>query len=555
MHALKRIPSRLALRIFDALSESTDDLVYVVDREGRYAKFNARGLNACGLRSEDVLGKTPSEAFDAKLAFVLESNNQKAFTTGRPLVLQEWMEIDGKQRCYATTLTPVMGTEGLIDCLVGFSRDVTDQKRLAEEVSIYEQQVQTFFAEPAHVGSILRDITRLAVTATSVDDFLDAVVRMLGERGDVCRVYFFKYDSIRQKASNSHEWCAPGVSSWTEHMQDIPASEQPWWSEEMLSGRSIILPDAADVPSPELKELLRLQEVRALMAIPIFAFGQVYGFIGFDDCTRPRQWDEMEVDLLSAVGRMISQKVERHQLEENTISAERLAATGRLVAAITHEINNPLQGVVLHLETLEELIPPEGTRSLKRVKEGIAEIIGIVSRLLEVHRDEKQLSEIDVNKSLADAYALVSHTVDMKGVNVKWDLSPMATRFKGDGRKLRQVFLNLFLNALDSMDRGGYLDISTVDDACHISVRIRDTGCGIEEEALPFIFDPFYTTKGRKGTGLGLYVSHAIVVEHGGRIEVESKPTQGTDIRLYLPKSKNCTHIHTDRSQRPCSPS
>lgn len=539
MPPLKRIEPGLALQIFDALSESTDDLVYVVDSQGRYVKFNERGLKTCGLSRENVVGKKPAQAFDAKLASMVEANNQKVLSTGRQLVLQEWVEVNGRQRCYASTLTPIFGNDGAVAYVVGLSRDVTDHKRLAEEVNLCEQQLQTLVAEREHISSLLRDITKLAVTVPSVDDFLDGVTRMMGEGTDVSRVYFFKYDSVRHKASNSHEWCFPGVASWTEHLCDIPAESQPWWSDEMLAGRSILVGDVADLPSAELRNLLALQSVKALMAIPIFAFGQPYGFIGFDDCNGPRKWNDLEVDLLGAVGRIISQKVERHQLEENTLSAERLAATGRLVAAITHEINNPLQGVVLHLEAMAESISPKGEKNLKRVNEGIAEIIAIVSRLLQVHRDEKEFTTIDINRLLTDAYALVGHTVDRKGINVKWDLSPALPSFNGDGKKLHQVFLNLFLNALDSMEKGGQFDIATSENEHHLLVEVRDTGCGIAEDVLPFIFDPFYTTKGKKGTGLGLYVSHTIIAEHGGKIEVVSQPGQGTAVKVHLPKSRN----------------
>ena len=104
----------------------------------------------------------------------------------------------------------------------------------------------------------------------------------------------------------------------------------------------------------------------------------------------------------------------------------------------------------------------------------------------------------------------------------------------GDPQQLKQVFLNLFLNSLEAMNGHGRLDIQTTLEGSELTVTIADSGTGIAPKDLPHVFEPFYTTK-TNGTGLGLAVVHGIIKEHGGRIEVESHPGQGTTMRLHLP--------------------
>jgi two-component system NtrC family sensor kinase len=119
-------------------------------------------------------------------------------------------------------------------------------------------------------------------------------------------------------------------------------------------------------------------------------------------------------------------------------------------------------------------------------------------------------------------------------VDIRGDLPPI----RGDRQQLSQVFVNLYLNALDAMPEGGELRVRAAaadDRPGFLKVDVEDTGVGIPETVLPYVFDPFYTTKGAKGTGLGLSVSYGIVTTHGGDITVRSQPGAGTTFSVYLP--------------------
>jgi signal transduction histidine kinase len=129
-------------------------------------------------------------------------------------------------------------------------------------------------------------------------------------------------------------------------------------------------------------------------------------------------------------------------------------------------------------------------------------------------------------------------------VNVEIDAKPHLPPIKGNSGKLQQVFLNLFLNARDAMEGGGQLTIRTAAEDGMVRVEVSDTGSGIPQEHLARIYDPFFTTKGaRKGTGLGLAVTYGIVKEHGGTIEVESRPGSGTRFHLEFPAVRKAVPV------------
>ena len=162
-------------------------------------------------------------------------------------------------------------------------------------------------------------------------------------------------------------------------------------------------------------------------------------------------------------------------------------------------------------------------------------IARIVSRLLGLHRNVKRVESVDVTKTLTEAFRLVANQLAIKSCEVRWKLAEKLPPVMGDAEQLHQVFLNLILNASDSMAEGGTLALATGVEGSSVVVEVEDNGEGIDEESIPYLFEPFFSTKERAGTGLGLFVTHAIVADHGGRIEVRSQKGKGTLIRIILP--------------------
>lgn len=223
------------------------------------------------------------------------------------------------------------------------------------------------------------------------------------------------------------------------------------------------------------------------------------------------------------------------ETQRKLIQSEKLASIGQLAAGVAHELNNPLANISLNAEMLMRTCKDEvSAKKLKVIEENIASAAKIVRDLLDFSRETKlELEYLDLNEVLEKT--LESLKYEMKGIRVIENLSPLP-RILGDRVRLRQVFTNLISNAIQAMEKGGILAVSTRASREYVEIKISDTGSGIPREHLSKIFDLFFTTKGvGKGTGLGLAISYSIVQKHKGLIEVESEVGKGTTFTVKLP--------------------
>ena len=231
-------------------------------------------------------------------------------------------------------------------------------------------------------------------------------------------------------------------------------------------------------------------------------------------------------------------------LEAQANRTGRLAAMGEMAVRIAHEIRNPLGSIELFstmlMDDLEEF---EDLKALaEHISSGVKSINNIVSNLLLFMRPDQQLDQqvLDIHEALKDSLFFAGHLFDAHdGIEVVTDLSDEMLFVQGDLELLKQVFLNLILNAIQAMSAGGQLRISSRkisgQQGTHkAEVHLCDTGCGIARKDLQKIFDPFFTTR-KKGTGLGLTIVHNIIKMHGGSIDITSSAAEGTQCVLSLP--------------------
>jgi PAS domain S-box-containing protein len=231
---------------------------------------------------------------------------------------------------------------------------------------------------------------------------------------------------------------------------------------------------------------------------------------------------------------------EHRVLLKQLVASERLAATGRLAAGIAHEINNPLQAMSSQLSTvqakvLEQKSPAE---NIELMRDGIERIRQIVRSMLDLHRGGGATQgAADLREVIEKVTALVAQQVRERAVQLKVDVQRDLPVVHGSPQELQQVLLNLVLNALEAMPKGGDLSITARATADTIEVQVRDTGVGIAPEHLAQIFEPFFTYRpSGGGTGLGLYLSKNIVEAHRGRISVQSEKGHGATFTLSFPR-------------------
>ena len=241
------------------------------------------------------------------------------------------------------------------------------------------------------------------------------------------------------------------------------------------------------------------------------------------------------------IGRLIifDDVTERAELEQRLVQTDKLSSIGLLAAGVAHEVNTPLAVISSYAQMLTKQISGDDPKSklLDKIAKQTFRASEIVNSLLNFSRTSKtEFEEVDLNRSIRETLSLIEHQLEKAGVRIEFQPEPGLPPIKGNNGKLQQVFLNLFLNARDAMEGGGILQVATTTSDSHARVTVSDSGKGIEPENMSRIYDPFFTTKGmKKGTGLGLAVTYGIVREHGGHIEAESKPGQGSTFSLEFP--------------------
>jgi signal transduction histidine kinase/DNA-binding response OmpR family regulator len=334
--------------------------------------------------------------------------------------------------------------------------------------------------------------------------------------------------------------------------------------EDTLAGRVYhtqepILITAAEEDQP-LSPLSAL-DLRSGMGAPLKHHGRLLGIltVGHEN---PGHFGESNLKMLRSVGEQATLAVRNAQLhaalqsyaqnlesmvetrtqelraaQAQLVQTEKLAALGRLAAGMAHEVNNPLQPVLNCLETAIEDVEnaqPVDLESLRVAESEVQRIKTIVSRLLDFSRpSNEERVPVNLHELIHEVLTLTNKQLERMQVSVEARLSPVEP-VMGSPTQLKQVLLNLVLNAMESMPGGGLITIETRADEKGTAILVEDSGSGIDEETMAQIFEPFYSTKGT-GTGLGLSVSYGIIQGHGGCIEVESEPSKGSRFTVWLP--------------------
>lgn len=231
--------------------------------------------------------------------------------------------------------------------------------------------------------------------------------------------------------------------------------------------------------------------------------------------------------------------------------SEKMAAIGQFVSGVAHEINNPLDGIQNCLRmVLSDLDNKEQAENyLPLALEGLFRIEVLVRRLLDYakpHTNEKV--RVNIHDIIEDAIELTKFKLKKKGITITKEFHKEPLFIFGETHYLGQVFVNLILNAYDSISGDGSITISTsADNNKNIKISIKDTGIGISEEDRIKVFNPFFTTKQKdNGTGLGLYLAYNVINEHAGNIDIKSEINKGTEIIITLPHFEESNEIIKD---------
>jgi PAS domain S-box-containing protein len=467
-----------------AIVDSSDDAIVSKDLDGTILSWNAAATRMFGYQPAEIIGKSIYTIIPPSLHHE-EDEVLRRLRAGERIDHYETVRRrkDGSYVDVSLTISPLKDRNGRVIGASKIARDISDRRRGDEERF------------------------RLAAIVESSDD---AIV------------------------SKDLEGT---ITSW-----NAAATRLFGWKPEEAIGHSILMIIPDDLQAEERNILRRLQNGERIEHFETVRKHKDGYLVEVSVATSPVKDRTGRVIGASKIARDISGQ---KRMQQALIESEKLAATGRLAAAIAHEINNPLEAVtnLAYLLSMDSSLSETAHRYAELMLQEISRANEITKQTLAFYRDTGRPSEVHIQELVENVLELNRPRIRNKKIMVEREFRT-ADPIYGLAAEIRQVIANLLLNAMDAVPEGGVIRVRLADDVVPQKHRIRltiaDKGHGIPAENRKRMFEPFFTTKGNQGTGLGLWVSRGIVEKHGGRIQVRSctRPERsGTAFSVVLPKN------------------
>jgi PAS domain S-box-containing protein len=443
-------------------------------------------------------------------AYLSSATVSSADAVGRDLTLVD--PIEGSDLHFEVLSTPALNELGEVIGLVSVFRDVTDLRLANEELIRNFNKLQRAEAdarrERDRLNLIIENVGHPVVVSDVGGNFI-----LFNRRAES----LFRQEAVTKKGGELLLEAAEDSS--TRVLAAVRANSVKLTSfisglaSETGAGRQAEI----DVTDPQTGRLLPME----ITSVEVVDFtGQVTAVVSvLHDLSEVRE-------------------LERRRLEQRLSESDKLAAVGTLAASIAHEVNNPLESIKNSLFLMQDSDEPDSrSRFLKIALKETERVSHIIRQMLGFARRGGGVEWVAINQLLDETLTLVENKLQHSGIRVIRSFDPGLPKVHAYPDQLRQVFLNLLLNAEQSIDKLGRIKIATSQLGApqpSVSIEIADSGRGIEGDDLERIFEPFFTTR-RDGTGLGLWVAQNIVRQHGGRIDVRSGPGKGTAFQIILP--------------------
>ena len=406
----------------------------------------------------------------------------------------------------------------------------TARMQLAKLHAGPESRLRDLWLQLAEVTARTLDVERVGVWIL-VDD----------ERALRCR-YLLQYSSLQV------------FQGAVLRRQDFPS-----YFQALQQHRTIAANDALGAPTTaELRQsYLEPLGITSLLDAPIYVGGKVVGVVCHEHVGAPRVWSETECNFTAAVADTISRvygEYERRHAEtaleayqQHLMELHRMEALGRMSAGIAHDFRGIVSIALGFAELIRRVpnLPPQADHYAQRVVDALARGQSLTQEILNFGKDDPvSPCVLDIGATLSK-FSHMFRVLLGSAIRLRIRSQGRVSRVFMDAAQLERMMLNLVMNARDAMPSGGSLDIDYEDTiiqddddagATYVAIHVKDTGYGMDEETRLNAFKPFFTTKGDRGTGLGLVIVDQIVSRTGGRVEIDSDVGRGTVIKVYLPR-------------------
>jgi PAS domain S-box-containing protein len=532
-----------------SIVESSDDAIASKNLEGIITSWNPGAERLFGYSAQEALGKPmsmliPPERSNeepAILARIERGETTDHFETVR-------IRKDGGTIDVAVTISLIRDSQGRIIGASKIARDITDRK-------LAQVKVQ---AQLARLG-LLHQITRAIGERQDIQSIFQVVIRTLEEQLPVDFCCICLYDP----AENCVIVTSVGLRSEALAMELAMSAQARIEIDQnglsqCVQGRLVYEPDITQVPFPFPQRLAR-GALRSMVAAPLLVESKVFGVLiaarqqahsfSSGECEFLRQASEHvalaahQVQLYSALEQAYE---DLRQTQKAVMQQERLLALGQMASGIAHDINNAISPVSLYTESLLEQEPglsPRARGQLETIQRAIDDVAQTVARMREFYRQREPqmtLLPVDMNSIVQQVVDLTrarwSDMAQQRGIAIEMrtELAPDLPSIMGADNEIREALTNLIFNAVDAMPHGGPLVLRTrvPQDRGVVQVEVVDAGIGMNEDTRRRCLEPFFTTKGERGTGLGLAMVYGTMQRHSADCEIESALGQGTTVRL-----------------------
>lgn len=537
--------------LLQSIVDNSQAAVYVKNLDGRYILINRRFQEIARVERAAILGRTDYDFFPKAVADSFRVVDSRVLNSGRTLTVEEMMPQEDGPHVYLSIKAPLQDSSGAITGSFGISTDITDRKRDEDRMRAQLAALK-----------LLDETTRAIGERRDLRSIFQVVVGSLEEHLHVDFACVCLFDGARQLLSVH----CMGIrsSSFAEKMSLQEGASIP--IDENGLGRSVTgeLVCEADVTGSEYPFTAGLARagLRSMVLAPLAVERRVFGVMiaarclsaGFssNDCEYLRQLSG-HVALAAHQSRLYAdlQQAYEHlrQTQQTVMRQERLRALGQMASGIAHDINNALSPAALYVQSLlshERTLSEDARNHLTITQRAIEDVSNTVARMREFYRSRKPeitLAPVDLNQIAGQVIELTrarwSDMPQEKGklIRVVTELEERLPVMLGAENEIRDALINLVLNAVDAMPEGGVLTLRSYSDRAgarirRICIEVRDTGVGMSATVRNRCLEPFFTTKGERGTGLGLAMVYGMVQRHSAQVEIDSSPGEGTTVRL-----------------------
>jgi PAS domain S-box-containing protein len=540
-----------------ALVESSEDAIISKDLNGIVISWNQAAERIFGYTAEEVIGKSitlliPPERYDEEPS-ILERIRRGERVEHYETVRQRK---DGSLLDISLTVSPIRNAAGNIVGASTIAREITRRKQMEAALHASEEQLAAELRAMQDLHSLTTQLLGARDMTTALYQVLDASIAMHRADFGNIQVYNPAIGALEIVAQRGFK------QDFLDSFRIVGINDESACARAMRQGKQVTIEDVENDRAYALyREIAAAAGYRAVQSTPLISRGgDLIGILSTHFRRRHRPTDR-ELRMLDLYARQAADVIERlriedelrqseeklrqqaQELEQQLIRSGRLVSLGEVTASMAHEFNNPLgiiMGFVEDLLSSTESASPN-YRALQIIDEESKRCRQIVRDLMEYARPKStEFCSTSIGHVIEKTLQLVENRFYKQKVTVEKTLEPDLPRIEADASQLEQVLVNLYLNAIDAMPEGGKLTVNagiarSEGFAPMAVITVADTGFGITETDLAKIFQPFFTAKKRRGMGLGLPICERIIKNHGGKIEVESKPGKGTTFNIYLP--------------------